>query len=164
MGAPTGLRVFGHPAHAMLSHFPMALLLVVPLWDAAGIACHDALLRVISFQLLVAGLVAASFAAVAGLVDYAAMIEGAKRGTTTAARHLVVMIAAVGVDGVAAAIRVHAAPLGGGRAAVGLALEALAAVGLMAGGWLGGELVFRHGAGHVVVSASSDERKSEQGN
>jgi uncharacterized membrane protein len=68
-----GLRVFGHPLHAALSHTPMGLLTTSLLWDAVGIWRGEALWWSISFWVIAAGLAGAAAAAMAGLVDYAAI-------------------------------------------------------------------------------------------
>lgn len=71
-----GLRVFGHPLHAALSHFPMGLLGTAALWDALGAWRGEAVWWTVSYWSVAAGLAAACVAAVAGAVDYAAIEEG----------------------------------------------------------------------------------------
>src|ERR1044071_3438031 len=70
-----GLRVFGHPLHAALSHLPMGLLGTAPLWDAVGVWRGEAVWWAISYWGVAAGLASTCVAACAGAVDYAAIEE-----------------------------------------------------------------------------------------
>lgn len=82
--------------------------------------------------------------ALAGLVDYAAIPEG-DRARKTAMVHLTVMLAAVGCFGVDLILRGGPAAPRGGQLTGTVVLHALGTLVLLTGGWLGGELVFRHG-------------------
>ncbi|MCI0488990.1 MAG: DUF2231 domain-containing protein, partial [Blastocatellia bacterium] len=89
-----GLRVLGHPVHAMISDFPLALLGTSLLWDAAGIWRGEALWWAISFWNIALGLVTAIIAAIAGAIDYAA-IEQDSPALGAGARHMMIMLTAV---------------------------------------------------------------------
>src|SRR5262249_59659058 len=68
-----GLRVLGHPLHAVLSDFPLALLGTSLLWDAVGLWRGEAIWWAIAFWNIALGLIVALAAATAGAVDYAAI-------------------------------------------------------------------------------------------
>jgi uncharacterized membrane protein len=142
----TGLRVFGHPLHAALSHVPMGLLGTALLWDAVGTWRGEAVWWAVSYWSVAAGLAAACVAACAGAVDYAAIEEG-DPALTTGSRHLTFVLGALlpyvlgmfargGPEG----------PQGKAVLAV-LLLDAAGTLLLSVGGWYGGHLVFHHGVG-----------------
>jgi len=142
-----GLRVGGHPLHAMLSDFPIALLGTSLLWDALGMVRHEPLWWAISFWNISLGLALALLTAAAGFVDYAAIPEGdpaVKTGTC----HMAVMLSAVTVYAIALVVRRGPAAPQGSALLGTLALEALGVLLLSVGGWFGGHLVFHHGVGH----------------
>ncbi|MFL6337440.1 MAG: DUF2231 domain-containing protein [Pyrinomonadaceae bacterium] len=147
-----GLRVFGHPLHAALSHLPMGLLGTAVLWDAVGVWRGEAVWWAVSYWGVAAGLASACVAACAGAVDYAAIEEG-DPALTTGSRHLTFVLAALlpyilgmfargGPEG----------PRGRGVLAVML-LDGAGALLLAVGGWYGGHLVFHHGVGSDGATA-----------
>jgi uncharacterized membrane protein len=141
-----GLRLAGHPVHAMLSDFPMVLLLLWTVLDAAALVLDSALLWQMGRWALIGGVVTAGFTATAGLVDYSA-IDATRPGAARAAvAHMLVMLSVVVLAIVALVYRTSALPRHADRVVHVVAL-ALVAAGLAGGGWLGGHLVFRHGAG-----------------
>jgi uncharacterized membrane protein len=131
----------------MLSDFPLALLLVAPLWDGVALVQGGALFWAVSFWTQAAGLAFGALAATAGLIDYASIPESERGAMTTANRHMTVMIAAIGAYVASVALRAGAAPPNGARLFGALSCEGVGAAALMVGGWLGGELVFGHGIG-----------------
>lgn len=138
--------MFGHPLHAMLSDFPLALLGTSLVWDAIGMWRGEAVWWAISFWNIALGLSAALVAATAGAVDYAA-IKPEAPASKLAMSHMILMLMAVGMYGASLLLRGGpAVPVGAGRT-VGLILESLGLILLMAGGWCGGHLVFHHGVG-----------------
>src|SRR5689334_3708256 len=92
-----GLRAFGHPLHAVLSDFPVALLGTSLVWDAVGVWRNEAVWWAISFWNMALGLVVALAAAMAGAVDYAAIKR--ERALKLATTHMVVMLLAVSLYG-----------------------------------------------------------------
>ena len=129
------------PSHALLVHFPAALLptsflfdIVVRLEPGAGLARAAALL-------LGLGLAGGVAAAGTGLLDWVAMLPGARRRRVT--RHLLVQAAALAAFAVSLVLRIADAgpivPAGSVLASgAGLAL-------LLVGDHLGGLLVYRDG-------------------
>lgn len=141
-----GLRVFGHPLHAVLSDFPLALLGTSLLWDAIGMWRGEAVWWAISFWNIALGLAIALVAAMAGAVDYTAIKQG-DQALKLAASHMIIMLLAVGMYVASLLLRGGPAPPAGTSRIVGLILESLGLILLMIGGWCGGHLVFHHGIG-----------------
>lgn len=147
-----GLRLFGHPAHPALVHVPLGLWLTSAAWDTLAVWRGGPLAWQISFDCLVAGLVTAAPAAVAGLADLVAL-AGARKGggreaaLDTAVLHLMVMLGAAACFGGSVLARGGPAPPAGDRAPWALVLSGAGVALLLWGGWLGGELVYRHGVG-----------------
>jgi uncharacterized membrane protein len=140
-----GLRLFGHPVHPPLTAFPLVLLALAPVADAAGWLRAEELPWRIGFWCLAAGLVAALPTALTGFFDYSA-IPSESPAAKTGLWHLSVMLSAVSLSGLGLAFRGGQVPEGDARA-LALALEASGAALVLAGGWLGGHLVFHHAVG-----------------
>jgi uncharacterized membrane protein len=141
-----GLRVLGHPLHALLSDFPLVLLLLWAALDVAAIALGSPTLWGLARWALVAGLVAGGVAGSAGFIDYLGVAETRPRAVRTASAHLAVMLTVLTLALVALVFRPAVLPAGAGRW-LELAAAAAVATGLGVGGWLGGHLVFHHGVG-----------------
>jgi uncharacterized membrane protein len=141
-----GLRWFGHPLHAVLSDFPVALLGTSLLWDALGLWRGAAVWWAISFWDIALGLVIALAAAGAGAVDYAAINEG-EQVVKLATTHMMLMLLATGMYVASLLVRGGPLPPAGVNRIIVLSLESLGLILLMAGGWCGGHLVFHHGVG-----------------
>lgn len=142
-----GLRVFGHPLHAALSHVPMGLLGTALLWDAVGFRRGEATWWAVSYWSVAAGLAFACVAACAGAVDYAAMEEG-DPALSTGNRHLTFVLCAL--LPFVLGMFVKGGPEGPtkGRAVLAvLLLDGAGALLLAVGGWYGGHLVFHYGVG-----------------
>jgi uncharacterized membrane protein len=141
-----GLRLLGHPVHALLSDFPLALLGTSLIWDAIGIVRGETLWWAISFWDMALGVAAGVAAATAGAVDYAA-IERDDPALSTATRHMLVMGTAVSLYSVALLVRGGPSPPIGVARNATLVLEGIGLAALSVGGWFGGHLVFHHGVG-----------------
>jgi uncharacterized membrane protein len=136
----------GHPLHPALVHFPLALLLTATLADLAGLAgvWSD---PQFAARLMAAGLAAGLLAMIAGMLDLRRLDEPLM---DRAMRH--VGAVAVGWLGYGVALYLRRDSLAGEAAvpAASHALSLLGACALVFGGWLGGELVYRYGAGRVT--------------
>ena len=141
-----GLRLLGHPLHALLSDFPLVLILAWVAMDVAAIALGSSVLWGLARWPLVAGMVAGGLAATAGFTDYLGVAAAKPRALRTASAHLAVMLSVLTVALLALVFRPAALPEGAGRW-LDLAAALGVAAGLGVGGWLGGHLVFRHGVG-----------------
>lgn len=138
------MRLFGHPVHPMLVAFPVALLALTPVWD--GIAWAGLMLdaRSAGYFCELGGLIIGGLALVTGFVDLIKIPASQPAAARVALIHASCALGALSCFGIAFAFR-------GGRVAVPdtgvLALEVAGALALVATGWLGGHLVFRHGVG-----------------
>jgi len=141
------LRLFGHPAHAFLVHAPLGLLMLPLPLDGAGWMLGDPFWHRAAFWALAGGLVAMVPAALAGFLDFVAIARD-HPAEATAMRHLVVMSTAVTLFATGLVARGGIGwPNSDGRAWAYAGCIAIGMLLLMIGGWLGGELVFRHGLG-----------------
>ncbi len=141
-----GLRVFGHPLHAALSHVPMGLLGTALLWDALGAWRGETVWWAVSYWSLAAGLAAAAVAAFAGAVDYAAIEQG-DPALDTGNRHLMFVLGALMPYTVSMFARGGPEGPRGKAVLAVLLLDGAGALLLSIGGWYGGHLVFHHGIG-----------------
>jgi len=137
-------RPGGHPLHPALVHFPVALWLVAVGADVAGWATRLSDWWSLGWVCLVLGVAAGLLAMTTGLLDLAALPRGHAAGDT-AVRHLLVMVSAwfLFVISLAARGSNPAAPPPWWATVVAIAGGAVTVYG----GWLGGQLVYRHGAG-----------------
>jgi uncharacterized membrane protein len=141
-----GLRVFGHPLHAILSDLPAALLGTSLLWDLVGLWRGEPGWWTISFWNVALGLATAAAAACAGAVDYAAIPQG-DPALSTANRHALLMLCALTPYVLSLVVRGGAAAPHGAKLVAVFLLEGWGLLLLSAGGWYGGHLVFHHGVG-----------------
>lgn len=139
-------RLFGHPIHPLLVHFPIALWSISLVWDGIGIVLGAPVWWAISFWSLCGGTAMALPAGIAGLLDYAALAQGSP-AEKVAIRHMMTMAAAGTMWLLSLIIRGGPSVPSGGRLAAALACSAAGLLLTMYGGWLGGALVYRHGIG-----------------
>lgn len=139
-------RLFGHPAHPPFTHLPLALWLVSPLLDLAGLRLNDPFWWKVSWACQAAGLVASVPAVATGFLEFLAIPKDHPAGTV-ATFHLSVMGAAacffLGSLVARGPFALGTPPNG----ALALGLSAAGALAVSVGGWLGGHLVYRHRIG-----------------
>jgi len=140
-----GLKLAGHPLHTVLVHFPIAFLSAVPLLQAAGLLGWG-WGWVLAFFAQVIGLATALPAAATGLFDLAGLADR-PAPVSLANRHMLVMLGAVAFAGGGLYLQGGPEAVRGGTAFATLGLSSCGLALLIWGGWLGGELVFRHGVG-----------------
>jgi uncharacterized membrane protein len=153
-----GVRLFGHPAHAMLAAFPIGLLTISVVADLAALASGDPFFWRASFWAVAAGLVAAVPAAATGMIDLMDLEEddpAVKTGST----HMGLMAAAVGLFVLDVVTRGGDAPPAGGRLYAALALDLVGSALGLVGAWYGGELVFGHGVGRRSVARAREDAR-----
>lgn len=155
-----GLRVFGHPLHAALSHLPMGLLGTALLWDAVGVWRGEAVWWAVSYWSVAAGLATAVLAACAGAVDYAAIEQG-DPALATGSRHLLFVLGAMLPYTVSMFARSGPDGPSGKAVLAVLLLDGAGALLLSVGGWYGGHLVFHHGVGTDVRKTGPTRQDAE---
>lgn len=161
-----GLRILGHPAHAVLVHLPTGLLPASTLWDAlavAGLGGDEGVFWRVSFWTLVAGLVAVIPAAATGFADFAGLVQGraSERTGDLAVYHLAAMLAAASAYGGSLLARGGPSPPEGTRLVWTLVLAGTGLLLLAVGGWIGGELVYGRGVGAHRAPEPADLRPPE---
>lgn len=141
-----GVKVMGHPMHALLIHFPMGLLVTSLLWDIIGLITNDTMWFQFSFWSIVVGLAIALIAAVPGFIDFISL--GDKHPAEKAALiHLSVILTGVVLFVVSILFRVNATSLSGGSLYGALGFSILGVLSLAIGGYFGAELVHKHRVG-----------------
>lgn len=150
------MRIFGHPLHPLLVHFPIALWSLASLCDGliiTGLANFYDIngLGMLSSLFLVLGIAFAIPAMMAGMMDVASVPEAASGDVNV---HLMCMGGAW-IAYLSALITrlegVHPLSLPGW---LSVALGFLGLACMMIGGWFGGQLVYKHGVG---VHSQDDE-------
>jgi uncharacterized membrane protein len=139
--------MFGHPLHPAVVHFPIGLLLSATAADLARLAGLTSDVHV-GAVLMAGGLVMGLVAMGAGLIDFTRLEPGV---VPHALRHM----AAVGTAwlGYAIALYFRRDALAGGTelSIASVAFSIASALALSLGGWLGGRLVYKFGAGVDAV-------------
>lgn len=137
------MRFFGHPLHPMLVHFPIAF------WSLAAVSDGLALSGLADtwaygWLLLTLGLVTAVPAMIAGFADLAALHDAAERDGH---HHMIFMSAAWTLFVSALIFRLEDGTPSASPDVLSAVLSFLGLVSMAVGGWYGGQLVYRHGAG-----------------
>lgn len=134
----------GHPLHAALIPFPFAFLSGAFAFDVLGRLLDEPALWTTGAHLAVAGVVMALVAAVPGFLDYRHTVPPESSGKARATKHMLVNLGAVALFFAAWWVRGSA---GVAPDPVVLVVEGIAAAMLIAGGWMGGTLVYRNQIG-----------------
>lgn len=153
MASPASIG--GHPVHPMIIPFPIALWVfslvadVIYLWRGNPVWKDW-----IAFYALLAGIIGAAAAAVPGLIDWLSLTD--KAVVKIANWHARLNVIALLVFAGSFYLRTT-----GGSAllsnsyTIAIALSVLGVILITISGWLGGEMVFKHG---VAVQAQSADR------
>jgi len=149
--AGSGARLGKHPIHPMLVVVPLGLWIAALAFDIVGAVTGDATWRTLAFWNIVGGIVGALAAAVPGFVDYLALEGGLRRLATY---HMIMNLGAVALFAVNAFIRTRV----GDDSPWPLALSVIGVVGVLASGWLGGQLVYVHRVGVEEPESPRQER------
>ncbi len=155
---PEGFRVLGHPTHPPFVHFPIGLWAASVVWDMTGLLSGRLVWWEMSFWCNALGLIFASIAVLTGLIDYASLPKN-RRAENMAIYHISVMLTSCLLFGASLLVRMPAVFPPNGRLAAALALSFAGLLLLLFGGWLGGELVYRHRAG--LNKQDADEYNGE---
>ncbi|HKI06140.1 MAG TPA: DUF2231 domain-containing protein [Thermoanaerobaculia bacterium] len=151
-------RLLGHPIHQMLIVFPLGLLATSLFFDIAHLSSGNPQWALISYWLIVVGILSGLIAAVFGLIDFLAIPAGtrAKRiGLLHGGGNVVVILLFLG-----SWLLRRDAPGDPEGAAIFLSVAAVLLA--LVTGWLGGELVDRLSVG-VDEGANLDAPSSLSG-
>ena len=135
-------KIAGHPIHPMLIPFPIVCFVGTLVTDVVYSRNHDAGWATASHWLLGIGLLMAALAAVAGLTDY--LGDDRIRRLGAALKHMLANVTAVVLEVVYLVLRLNNPDF---ILSTGIWISAVVVLILLYSGWLGGELVFRHGIG-----------------
>jgi uncharacterized membrane protein len=151
-------KLFGHSIHAMLITFPVGLFVTAVLFDIAHLVSTRGQWTLISYWMIIAGIVGALMAAVFGFIDYLGIPSGTRAqriGRTHGLGNVVVVVLFL----VSWWFR-HETPEQPPRTAFVFSFFGIAVAAVTA--WLGGELVERLGVG-VDDGANLDAPSSLSG-
>ena len=151
MASPASIG--GHPIHPMLIPFPLALWVFSFIADVLYLWRGNPVWRDwIAFYTLLGGIIGGAMAAVPGLIDWLSLKD--PEAVKIANWHARLNVIALLIFVASFYLRTTSgAGLIGGSYTIPLALSILGVVLITITGWLGGELVFKHG---VAVSPQSD--------
>jgi uncharacterized membrane protein len=153
MASPASIG--GHPVHPMLIPFPIALWVFSLIADVIYLWRGNPLWRDwIAFYSLLAGIIGAAAAAVPGLIDWLSLKD--REVVKIANWHARLNVIALLIFAASFYLRTSSGSgLVDGSYTIPLGLSVLGVILIGISGWLGGELVFRHG---VAVEAQSGDR------
>ena len=145
-----------HPIHPMLVVFPLGLFFTATVFDIVTLMTGSSVSRTVAFYMILAGIIGGLAAAVPGFVDYLSLRGPA---AVTATWHMALNLIVMAFFIVSLLLRTR---WGEQWVPAGSSLpQALSIVGslvLIAGGWLGGHLVYVHGVGVDRADVRRDER------
>lgn len=137
-------KLMGHPIHPMLIPFPIALWVFSLIADLIYIWRDDPAWGWIAFYSLAGGILGALAAAVFGIIDYFSIRD--KRVSKIAAWHARFNVLALLLFAASFYLRTRGgAALVGGNPTIPLVLSITGVASVTVSGWLGGELVYKHG-------------------
>lgn len=150
MASPASIG--GHPIHPMIIPFPIALWVFSLVADVIFLWRGNPVWKdFIAFYTLLAGIIAAAVAAVPGLIDWLSLTD--KAVVKIANWHARLNVIALLVFAGSFYLRTTSgASLVGNSYTIPVALSVLGVVLISISGWLGGEMVFKHG---VAVNTGS---------
>lgn len=151
-----GLRIAGHPVHPALTHAPIGFFVAALPADIIGLATGDAFFFRAAWWLLLGGLIVVVPTAVSGFVDWWMMQRGSKERRLATA-HMVVNVIAVVVYLASLLLRGTAEGEPAKPMVWAIALNGVGFVLLLAGGTLGGTMIFKHRVGCDPTGVRPDE-------
>lgn len=133
-----------HPLHPMSVHAPLTFVLFTPLCDAAAFVLDEPLAWRLSVLFCAAALLTGLVAATLGALDFERAHKTSPRAIIL---HAALMTATLALIGVSFMGRVGDAPEMSQPPLWAVFASGAALVALIAGAFMGGELVYRHGVG-----------------
>lgn len=139
-------RLFGHPVHPMLVHFPSALFPVSFVFDLWGILGGDPVLFQASLYCMSIGLLGGLAAAVFGAIDYVKLTDRPSL-FRKASWHAGIQVTVIMVFGTITGLRLQDYPDVPEPGTVQILVIGLAVVAMLIGNYKGGDLVYRDHVG-----------------
>jgi uncharacterized membrane protein len=157
MSSPASIG--GHPIHPMLIPFPIALWVFSLIADVIYLWRGNPVWRDwIAFYALLAGIIGAAAAAVFGIIDWLAITD--PKVKNTANWHARLNVIALLIFAASFYLRTTSGSrMVSGSYTIPLVLSVLGVILISISGYLGGELVFKHG---VAVNPQSDNASEER--
>jgi uncharacterized membrane protein len=146
----------GHPVHAILTDFPIVCFILSFIWNLVAIIANSQPWYAMTFWTMLAGLVMVVPTALTGLLDFTKVLQRNHPGSRTATFHLIANVTATLFFLLSLLLRRGTGILTGPSKSATFILAAVGVVILLAGGYLGGRLVYHHGIG---VSSEADDRE-----
>lgn len=151
--AGRGFQILGHPVHPMLTAFPVGLWSASLVWDGVSLFRPEPLWSQMAFWSLALGLIAFVPTAAAGFFDYL-RLSASDRIESIASRHMMASVGAASFFTLSLILRRFAEA---SASLTGPLITSLVGwIVLLTAGWLGGELVFRHGVAVDTGPSSED--------
>jgi uncharacterized membrane protein len=155
MASPASIA--GHPIHPMLIPFPIALWVFSLVADIVYLWRDNPIWEVFAFYTLLAGCLGAVAAAIFGLIDYFAIED--KQVVKIANWHARLNVLALLLFAASWYLRTdNGSNMVSKSLTIPFALSIVGVLVVTISGWLGGELVFKHG---VAVNPQNDTRVAE---
>ncbi|HKP37311.1 MAG TPA: DUF2231 domain-containing protein [Pyrinomonadaceae bacterium] len=154
--------VGGHPIHPALIPFPIGLLVFSFIADLIYLWRGNPIWKdYVAFYTLLAGTIGGAAAAIPGLIDWASLTDPA--AVKVANWHARMMVITLLIFGGSFFLRTTiGSGLTTGVPLLPIILSAVGVLGLSIGGYLGGELVFRHGVAVSEQPKQSSQPESQQ--
>lgn len=157
MASPASIG--GHPVHPMIIPFPIALWVFSLVADVIYLWRGNPVWRdYVAFYALLGGIIGAAVAAVPGLIDWLSLTD--KAVVKLANWHARLNVIALLIFAASFYLRTTSgAAMVSESYTIPLALSVLGVILITISGWLGGEMVFKHG---VAVEAQSSDRAARE--
>lgn len=156
MASPASIG--GHPIHPMIIPFPIALWVFSLVADIIYLWRGNPLWRDwIAFYTLLGGIIGATLAAIPGLIDWLSLKD--REVVKIANWHARLNVIALLIFAGSLYLRTtNGADLVGGNYTIPLILSVVGVILITISGWLGGEMVFKHGVAVAAGSKQSPEK------
>lgn len=151
-------RLFGHPIHLMLVHFPTALFTAGFLFDAGGMLLNEEQLFSASLYVIFLGLAGGLAAVVFGLIDYAKLSEKPDQ-FRLASWHASIQFVVLVIFGIIAGLKFQSYPDLEAPDFLEMGIMGAAVIAMLIGNYLGGELVLKYRVGSI----EGEEKSSKTG-